>query len=372
MAEVFFFVAEIQNGCQWPYWKLPLRVIVVLFIPEHNVIPVFPIIQGCAEFISTIYVAEISFCNWTPKWLSVAILKISLTCNFSTFHLRNYSNASSHIFQGCWIHLWCLYCSRNVYSANHLKIIKLDVNMVYKISTSQTMTELKINVWIHCLKHAHQDTHLFKSSAQSNCPTLCGFGVSSVAAVAAQNILFQLLACWLLTTDLSQPSLEAIGIGMPHIWSEDVPSATKMACADTVCLAQTARIVTCEVLHTKTIFDGFFKKVFYKTLFQGLLWALWGQYGIIRISNRKHIIQWPSPFLPLLSYLCSIAEHTHSNSCHTHVDTAQTVKIVNNICDNVINHHILMTYRNNLTIFFIPFGSIFPVAHISGRSLIMT
>ena len=141
--------------------------------------------------------------------------------------------------------------------------------MVYKLPTSHTMTDSKINVWLHCLKHAHQDTHLFKSSAQSNCPRLCGVGVSSAAALAAQNLLFQLLACWLLTTDLSQPSLKGIVIGMPHMWREDVSSATKMACADlcddsTVCLATTARIVTCEVLHIKTAFDGFFPEGCYE------------------------------------------------------------------------------------------------------------
>ena len=81
--------------------------------------------------------------------------------------------------------------------------------------------------------------------------------------------LFQLLACLLLNTDLSQPYLEGIWIGMPHIWSEEVSSATKMACANqcddsAVCLANTARKVTYEVLHTNTTFDGFFPEGCYE------------------------------------------------------------------------------------------------------------
>ena len=83
------FAAEIQDDCQWPYWKLPIPVILVLFISKAN------------------------------RW--------------------------------CWIYSRCLYCSRDIYSANHLKIIKLAVNIVYKISTSHTMTESKMNVWLHYL-----------------------------------------------------------------------------------------------------------------------------------------------------------------------------------------------------------------------------
>ena len=56
---------------------------------------------------------------------------------------------------------------------------------------------------------------------------------------------------------------------MPHSWSEEVSSATKMACNDqcddsAVCLANTARIVTYEVLHTKTTFDVFFPEGCYE------------------------------------------------------------------------------------------------------------
>ena len=183
--------------------------------------------------------------------------------------------------------------------------------------------------------------------------------------------LFHLLACWLLTTDLSRLSLEGIWTGMPDIWSEEVPSSTKMACADqcddsAVCLAKPAWIVTYEVLHTKTTFDG--SLIVMKIMFQCLLWALWGQYGIIPISNSKQIIEWPSPLLPLLSNFCSTAEHTHSNSCHTLVDTTRTVKIMGNICGHVTNKHILMPYRNT---FLIPFGSIVPVVYISGCSLVV-
>ena len=119
-----------------------------------------------------------------------------------------------------------------------------------------------MNFWLHRLKHAHQDTHIFKSSAQSNCLPLCGVGVSSVAALAAHffiSVAGLLAADYWFVTAIPGRNLDR----NPHIWSEEVSSATKMACANqcddsAVCLANTARKVTYEVLHTNTTFDGFF------------------------------------------------------------------------------------------------------------------
>ena len=51
----------------------------------------------------------------------------------------------------------------------------------------------------------------------------------------------------------------------------------------------------CSLAYKGNIRCFFFQKVVMKILFPGLLWALWGQYGIIPISNSKQIIQWPSP-----------------------------------------------------------------------------
>ena len=154
------------------------------------------------------------------------------------------------------------------------------------------------------------------------------------------------VGCWLLTTDLSQPSLERIGIGLPHIWREELFSHENGMCRSVWWICSVFG-KNCQnsgewSLAYKDNIWCFFQKIVMKTLFQGLLWALWRQYGIIPISNNKQIIQWPSPLLPLLSYLCSNSEHTHSNSCHTLVDAAQIAKIIGNICGHVINKHILM------------------------------
>ena len=81
----FIFAAEIQDGCQWPYWKLPLCVILVLFVSDVNVIPLFHIIQGHWIHFWEWHGWNVIFCCSNPRWLPLAILKIIITRNFSTF-----------------------------------------------------------------------------------------------------------------------------------------------------------------------------------------------------------------------------------------------------------------------------------------------
>ena len=73
-AEISCFSTGIQDGCQWPYWQLLLRVILVAFVSEANVIPLFHIIQGHWIHFwdlhdwNFIFAAEIQDgCQW-PYW----------------------------------------------------------------------------------------------------------------------------------------------------------------------------------------------------------------------------------------------------------------------------------------------------------------
>ena len=104
------FSTEIQDGYQWPHWTLPLGIILVLFVSEANITPLFQIIQGHwihfwdLHGLNVIFATEIQDgCQW-PYW------KLPLRVTLVLFVSEANVIPQFHIIQGCWIHFWDLYC----------------------------------------------------------------------------------------------------------------------------------------------------------------------------------------------------------------------------------------------------------------------
>ena len=116
------FATEIQDGRQWPYWKLPLRVISVLFVSEANVITLFHIFQGQWIHFWDLYGWNVFFIAEIQDGCLWPYLKFAQRAILVPFVSETKMILLFYIIQGCWIHLLGLHCSRNVYSVNALKI----------------------------------------------------------------------------------------------------------------------------------------------------------------------------------------------------------------------------------------------------------
>ena len=96
------FAAEIQDGCQWPYWKFAYRAILVPFVSETKMMLLF------------------------------------------------------YIIQRCWIHFSDLHCSMNLYSVNTLKMNIQTFYMFYEISSKTLLQNIYSITSMRKWKHSHK------------------------------------------------------------------------------------------------------------------------------------------------------------------------------------------------------------------------